>query len=316
MIDPTRRQCLLTAATAAACVAGLRAETGGKQPYVQNSASEDAGQNSQMQFGLVTYLWGADLGLKDLLQACSTGGLHGLELRTTHAHGVERNLSKQQRLEVRAQIQDTAIRWLGIGSDERFDQTGPVPYGRAIEASMQFIKLSHDVGGTGVKVKPDSFHKGVDQEQTIEQIGIALNTLGRYAAELGQEVRLEVHGGCAELPTIAAIMQVADHKNVAVCWNCNDQDLQGKGLAHNFKLVRPRFGQSLHCRAFDRHRYPYPELFKLLLATDYTGWVLLEARGRLPKDRAAAFAAQRNLFEQYLGRIAGTSEQNKGESKG
>ena len=68
------------------------------------------------------------------------------------------------------------------------------------------------------------------------------NTLGTFAADHGQQLRLEVHGKCCELPTIRQIMDVADHPSVAVCWNSNDQDLNGEGLEHNFNLVKDRFG--------------------------------------------------------------------------
>ncbi len=254
----------------------------------------------RIRFGLVTYLWGADLGMEALIAACETGGLGGVELRTTHAHGVEPALDRKKRAEVKARFADSAIDWWAIGSNENFDSPDPIALTRSIEATMDFLKLSRDVGGTGVKVKPDSFHPEVPRERTIEQIGRALNVVDRYAAELGHELRLEVHGQCAELPTIAAILEVADHPSVAVCWNCNEQDLLGEGLAANFRLVRPRFGETLHLRAFDRHDYPYPELMDLLIQTGWEGWALLEARGELPADRGAAFARQRVHFESWL----------------
>ena len=61
------------------------------------------------------------------------------------------------------------------------------------EATKAFVKLSNDVGGSGVKVKPNSFHQGVEREKTIAQIGQSLNTLGAFAADYGQEIRIEVH---------------------------------------------------------------------------------------------------------------------------
>ena len=63
-------------------------------------------------------------------------------------------------------------------------------------------------------------------------------------------------------------MDVADHKNVAGCWNCNRQDLAGKGLEHNFNLVKGRFGATCHVRELDGKNYPYPELVKLLVKMD------------------------------------------------
>ena len=101
---------------------------------------------------------------------------------------------------------------------------------KSIEATKAFIELSYDIGGSGVKVKPNDFHESVPHEQTIEQIGNSLNILGKYAADFNQQIRLEVHGECAQLPTIKSIMDIATHPNVAVCWNSNDEDLEGGGF--------------------------------------------------------------------------------------
>jgi hypothetical protein len=91
-------------------------------------------------------------------------------------------------------------------------------------------------------------------------------------------------------------MDLADHPQVAVCWNCNPTDLEGGGLEHNFRLVRDRFGHTLHVHALDDASYPYPRLFDLLVETKYAGWLLLEAGGE-PADRLAALERQRELFE-------------------
>jgi sugar phosphate isomerase/epimerase len=254
---------------------------------------------SSLAFGLVTYMWGADWDLPTLLENCAKTGVFGVELRTTHAHGVEPTLNEQQRDEVRKRFADSRITMVGIGSNERFDHVDAAALKTAIEATKAFIRLSHDVGGTGVKVKPDSFHKEVPREKTIEQIGKTLNELGEYGEGFGQQIRLEVHGQCAELPTIKAIMDIADNRNVAVCWNSNPQDLQGAGLESNFNLVRKRFGETCHVHEFNDDKYPYPQLFKLLVKSGYTGWVLLEA-GSKPEDRVAALKEQSKLFTELL----------------
>jgi sugar phosphate isomerase/epimerase len=248
-----------------------------------------------MAFGLVTYLWGRDWDLPTLIRNCETTNVLGVELRTTHAHGVEPGLSEAQRREVKKRFAESPAVLVGLGSNERFDHPQPEKLKQAMENAKAFIVLSHDVGGTGVKVKPDSFHKEVPREKTIEQIGRALNELGEFGAGYGQQIRLEVHGQCAELPTIKAIMDIADHDNVGVCWNCNGQDLLGEGLEHNFHLVRGRFGDTVHVRELNDASYPYQSLFDLLVKTDYSGWILLEARTN-PPDRVAALAEQRKLF--------------------
>ena len=112
----------------------------------------------------------------------------------------------------------------------------------------------------------------------------------------GEIVSLLGRNGVGRSTTIKAIMDVAEHRNVYVCWNSNASDLAGEGLEHNFKLVRERFGDTLHVHQLDDPKYPFGELFKLLVKSEYTGWALLEASGD-PPDRVAALRGQRELFE-------------------
>ncbi|MCH2376323.1 MAG: sugar phosphate isomerase/epimerase [Planctomycetes bacterium] len=261
------------------------------------ASSETRG--SKMQFGLVTYLWGKDWDLPTLLHNCEASKVLGVELRTTHAHKVERDLNAKQRAAVKARFADSPVELVGIGSNERYDNPDPAVVKKAIDATNAFTKLSHDVGGSGVKVKPDRFHDGVPREKTIEQIGRSLNAVARYAADYGQQIRLEVHGQCAHLPTIRQIIDVADHSNLAVCWNSNDQDLEGKGLRHNFHLVKHRFGKTAHVREFNVGKYPYQQLVDLFVQLDYDGWILLEARTK-PEDPIAALIKQRELFSMLV----------------
>ena len=161
----------------------------------------------------LTYQWAKDWDLSSVIGNCEKAEVLGVELRTTHAHGVEPTLSRQQRQEVQRRFADSPVELVGLGSDERFDNPDPDALRQAIAKVKEFIQLSHDVGGTGVKVKPDTLHPDVPRGKTIEQIGRALNEVAEYGAGYGQQVRLEVHGKCAELPTIKAIMEVADHDN-------------------------------------------------------------------------------------------------------
>jgi sugar phosphate isomerase/epimerase len=255
---------------------------------------------SKMQFGLVTYQWGADWDLPTLLANCEKAGALGVELRTTHRHGVEPTLDADQRREVKARFADSPVTLVGLGSAEEFHSPDPGKLAASIEATKAFIKLSHDVGGSGVKVRPNDLPEGVPHEKTIEQIGRALNEVGAYGADYGQQIRLEVHGRrTASLTVIAAIMEVADHANVAVCWNSNAEDLKGAGLVHNFKLVEKRLGATTHVHDLAGDSYPFAQLFALLKAADYEGWILEEASNN-PRDRVAALAKEREAFEALV----------------
>jgi sugar phosphate isomerase/epimerase len=254
----------------------------------------------KMRFGLVTYQWGADWDLPTLLANCEKAGALGVELRTTHKHGVEPSLDAGQRHEVKGRFADSPVTLVGLGSVEEFHSPDPGKVLAAVETTKAFIKLSHDVGGSGVKVRPNDLPPGVSREQTIEQIGQALYVLGAFGADYGQQIRLEVHGrGTAALPVIAAIMEIANHPNVAVCWNSNAEDLRGEGLAHNFKLVEKRLGATTHVHDLAGDSYPYVEFFALLKAANYEGWILEEASDN-PPDRMAALIKEREAFDELV----------------
>ncbi len=288
----TRRN-FLKQSTAAVMAAG---------PLVSRMAAGASGADkpgAKMRFGLVTYLWGQDWDLPTLIANCEKTGVLGLETRTEHAHKVEPSLSAAERLDVKKRFADSPVVFVGPGTNQQYDDPEPEKLTASIEGTKAFIKLSHDCGGSGVKVKPNSFHKNVPREVTIEQIGKSLNTVGAFAADYGQEIRLEVHGTCAELPVIKSIMDLVDQKNVGVCWNCNTQDLQGEGLEFNFNLVKNRFGATAHLRELNLDDYPYQKLIDLFVAMDYAGWILLEARTK-PADRIAALIEQRKVFEEMV----------------
>jgi len=263
----------------------------------QESALSYKGEN--IQFGLVTYMWGADWDLPTLIANCQQADVLGVELRIEHAHGVEPTLTAQQRSEVRQRFEDSSVEVLGMGTNAEFHSPDAAELQKHIATAKEYIKLSHDIGGSGVKVKPNALPKDVPVEKTLEQIGKALAELGDYALGFGQEIRLEVHGGVCDLGHNKTIMEVAARDNVRVCWNSNDQDLEGEGIEANFAKVQPFLGKTVHIREVNEGKYPYDKLTSLLVGADYEGWVLLEARTK-PADRVAALAEQKKLFMELV----------------
>lgn len=254
----------------------------------------------KMQLGFVTYLWGKDWDVPTLIKNLSDTHIAGVELRVEHAHKVMPDLTAGQRKEVKRQFADSPVKIVGLGTNQQYDYPDQEKLKASIERTREFIRLSADVGGSGVKVKPNALHKEVPTEKTLEQIGLALRGLAAYAADFGQQLRLEVHGEeTQELPNIRKIMDHADHKNAKICWNCNKQDLNGEGFQYNFDLVKKYFGDTCHVRELDRTDYPYPELIDNLAKMDYKGWVLLECHTN-PDDKISALQQQRKVFDQMM----------------
>lgn len=263
----------------------------------QSSGLSANGEN--MQFGLVTYMWGADWDVPTLIENCSEAGVSAVELRVEHAHKVEPTLNKKQRNEVKQIFEESRILPIGMGTNCEFHSTNAEEVKANIEKAKEYIKLSHDIGGTGVKVKPNALPKEVPTEKTLEQIGKALAELGEFALGFGQEIRLEVHGGVTDLGHIRTIMQTAALDNVRVCWNSNPADLKGEGIEANFAKVKEYLGSTVHVRELDTPDYPFDKLIKLLVDTDYAGWVLLEASSK-PDDRVTALGRQKELFTRLV----------------
>ena len=253
------------------------------------------------RFGFTTYQWGKDWDIPTLIDNCTKAKAYGVELRTSqsYAHGVELELTKPQRSEVKKRFEDSPLTLVGLATSERYDSPDAEQLKAAIENTKAFIKLSRDVGGSGVRVFPNSFHKGVSREKTIEQIANSLNIVGAFAANYGQQIRLEAHGNIGELPTLRVIMDRVVQPNVRVKLNSDKRDTQGKGFEHNFKLVDDFLGDTLHLHNLKDKEFPYQLQMDLLVKMGWSGWQLLEVSDKVP-DRAKALIEQRQIWDRLL----------------
>jgi hypothetical protein len=247
---------------------------------------------ARTRFGFTTYQWGKDWDIPTLIANCSKAQAYGVELRTTqsYAHGVELDLTAEQRREVKKRFEDSPITLVGLATSERYDSPDPEQLKAAIENTKAYIQLSKDVGGSGVRVFPNSFHDSVPHEKTVEQIGRSLNGVGAFAANRGQQVRLEAHGNAGELPTIRAIMEHVVQPSVRVKLNSDRRDTEGQGFEHNFNLVKDFLGDTLHLHQLQ---------MDLLVQMGWSGWQLLEVSDKVP-DRAQALIEQRQIWDRLL----------------
>lgn len=250
-----------------------------------------------MKLGIVTYMWAADWDLATIIKNCSETGFEGVELRSTHKHGVEPSLNDAERRDVKKRFDDSPVRFVGPGSACEFHSPDPAVVKKNIEETQKFVVLSHDLGGTGVKVRPNGIGKGEDKNKVIERIGLALRQCGAFAEGYGQEIRVEVHGGgTQELPVMKKIMEVADHPGVVVCWNSNPGEVVDDSIAANFNLVKDKLGGTAHIHDLFDPTYPYRELFTLLRKADFSGYCLSESPATTDPIRVMRY--YKSLFEE------------------
>jgi sugar phosphate isomerase/epimerase len=229
-----------------------------------------------LKLGLVTYNLAKSWDISEIIAKCEATGFEAVELRTTHAHGVEPTLSSQERKAVKERFGKSKVQLLSLGTTCEFHSPDPAEVRRNIEEAKTFVRLAADVGAVGVKVRPNGFPDGVSKDTTIKQIGTSLRECGEFAKDYNIGIWLEVHGkGTNEVPYVRAMMDVANHPSVGICWNSNQSDVLDGFIRENFELVKPWI-RNVHITELWREDYPWRELFALLKKAEYKGCTLAE----------------------------------------
>jgi sugar phosphate isomerase/epimerase len=253
-----------------------------------------------LKLGTVTYNIAKDWDIPTIITNLTDVGMEAVELRTTHAHGVEISLSPAARAEVRKQFEDSPIRIGGLGTICEYHAADPAVVRQNIDETKQWVKLARDIGSPGVKVRPNGVPKGVSPEKTFEQIGKALEECGAAAADHGVTIQLEVHGAqTSRLPAIRTMLDHAgNHPAVQVCWNSNPTDLLDGGFQAGFDLVKHQIGQ-VHMRDLFVEDYPWRALLTQLAAMRFGGYCFAE----IPEsaDPVRVLKYYRALFRAYQG---------------
>jgi sugar phosphate isomerase/epimerase len=242
-----------------------------------------------MQLGIVTYNIAKDWDLPTIIKKLETLGYAGVELRTSHAHKVEVNLTRAQREEVKKRFEDSAVQLAGLGSAFEYHATDPAVVRKNVEDTKEYVRLAHDVGAPGVKVRPNGVPKGADLDATLRQIGRALHEIGEDATGFGVMIRLEVHGPVTSQPEhFRKILQYADHPNVYACWNSNASDVKDGSIREFFGAIGPKIGE-VHLHDMTDESYPWHELFAKLKARSYDGFALAEIAESSDPDRVLRY---------------------------
>jgi hypothetical protein len=262
----------------------------------QNPAPRE--KAGRMHLGIVTYNIANKWDLPTILKVCREAGIEGVEFRTTHAHGVEPSLDAGKRREVRQKCQDAGLLQTSLGTVCEFHSPDAAVVQKNIADCRAFIQLAHDIGARGVKVRPNGLPEGVPPEKTFEQIGKALAECGKFAAEHGVEIWMEVHGKDTQLaPNSRKIMDACGHPSVGVTWNCNPTDVVNGSVQESFALL----GGFIKCCHITElwSDYPYREFFGLLKQHAYDRFTLCEiGAGVLPEDGVTFLRCYKGLWRE------------------
>lgn len=267
------------------------------------SPSAQAASRSRhvLKLGAVTYNIAKDWDVPTIIRNFTDVGLDAVELRTTHAHGVELSLSPAERKAVRAQFEASSVRIGGLGTTCEYHAPDPAVLRQNIEETKRWCQLAHDLGCPSIKVRPNGLPKDVPEEKTLEQIGRALEECGRTAVDNGVRIQLEVHGAETQrIPRIVKMLEYANrHPGVWICWNSNPTDLLDGGLEVNFARLKDRIGQ-VHMRDLYVEDYPWARLVGLLQEMRFDGYCFAEL-GIETCDGVRVLRYFRGMFRQFEG---------------
>lgn len=248
---------------------------------VTGAASSAQGNNPALggghfKLGIVTYNLAKDWDVPTIIKNCELTGFEAVELRTTHRHGVEPTLTKEQRAEVKSRFAASKVRLLSLGTICEFHAPDQAVVRKNIDECKRFIELAHDIGALGVKVRPNGIPKEVPEAQTIAQIGASLRECGAAGQNFGVEIWVEVHGRDSSQPErMAKMMEAAKHPQVGICWNSNQEDLTNGSVKQSFARLKPWL-RSAHINELWKPEYPWRELFGLMKESGYNRYTLAE----------------------------------------
>ncbi len=294
---PTRRDLLKSSALAASALIVNSAHGANPQSPIRNPQSQ-----KPLRLGLMTYNLARDWDIDTIIKNCTQTGFEHVELRTTHAHGVEVSLSKEQRREVRKRFEDAGLK-LSLASAFAYHSPDTDELKKNIQGTKGYTLLARDIGALGIRVFPNALlaDKGIPEEQTIRQIGKAAGEVADFAHEHGVQIRLAVHGrGTNIVGKVKQMVDCSGSTHLAINWNCDINDTKGPGFDANFHSVRDRIG-NVHMHELSDERYPYRRLFQLLRQSGYQGYCDAEIPEsaepiRLMKYYRACFLALQNAI--------------------
>lgn len=281
--------------TAALTTSAVMIPFAGKPAEVQKA--KPVLNTKPLKIGVMTYTIAKDWDIETIIKNLTEANYQTVELRTTHAHGVEITMPAAKRAEVKKRFKDSPLEVISLASGFQYHAPDPAELKKNIDGTKEYIKLAKDVGAVGIRVFGNALPTGVPEEKTEQQIGKALAEVGEFGYNNGVEVRICVHGTKTNKPSvIKKIIDYSGSPHVYINWNCNPTDTEEGGIEANFNLLKDRL-KGVHMHELWMADYPYRQLFRLLSGMGYKGYCNAEIDGN--DDPVRFLKYYRALFLAY-----------------
>ena len=248
-----------------------------------------------MKLSITTYNIFRDWSIETLCAELPKAGVEGVEFRigSGHKHNVDSTTSKEARAEVKAKLAAAGLCTCSIATGCRFHMADANELRENIDGAKQAIELAADLGAPRIRVFGNNVVEGVHPDDTAMQVGRALRELAPIGERAGVDVLLEMHGDFNDWRLNKKAVEFANHRAVATLYNCDRRDVVN-GSVGTVWLEMKRYIRHIHFHDLLADDYPHAELFGLLAADGYSGFMSMEVS--MDGDVARNLNAQAKKF--------------------
>ncbi|MCD6361168.1 MAG: sugar phosphate isomerase/epimerase [Armatimonadetes bacterium] len=246
-----------------------------------------------MKLSLLTFNLGKDFTLDELIGIFHRTEIDGIEFRAEadHKHGIELERTPEERAAIKDKCEAAGLPIACIATGCRFESLDDAERQAEIDRAKEYVDLAADVGCERIRVFGNAFPEGSDKDVVIENVGNALREIAEHAAPRGVDVNLEMHGHFSWWEYCLRAVEIADHRNVGIVYNCNYEEPEYGPICGFVDPVIDRI-RHVHMHDLERPGWPYPAFISMLKRSGYAGWLSLECSPSPDAERVIAIYAK------------------------
>ena len=261
------------------------------------------GARRELKLGTVTYNIAKDWDVPTLIANLTEAKIGAVELRTTHAHGVEPTLAPAARADVRKRFADSAVRIGGLGTICEYHAADPAVVRKNIEETRAWLRAgarSRMPERQGAAERPARRRAGGADARADRQGagGLRPHRAGSRRAAAARGARPRHRARCRGFEKILeyspATIRRSGCAGTPIRRTCSTA-----ASTKNFALVKERIGQ-VHMRDLYVEEYPWQRLVQLLQGIDFQGYCFAEL-GQPSTDGVRVLKYFRGMFRQLQG---------------
>ena len=128
----------------------------------------------------------------------------------------------------KAQLAQHELAISDLGSSANMHEMDAAKRSAALDEGRRFIDLAQALGATYIRVFGNQYVTGVPRDEMLSHIAQGLRELGDYAQGKGVTVLIESHGDFTDSPSLQALLERANSRNVALLWDAHHTFVSGK----------------------------------------------------------------------------------------